>query len=53
MRKSFNYTATGLRVALAERGAERNILGTDRVPIGHGILGNWTRIAGLTEWEEE
>lgn len=40
-------------IVLAERSGERNILGTDRVPVGHGILGNWTRKAGLIEWEEE
>lgn len=50
MRNSFNYPPTGLSVVLSP---ERNILCTDRVPIGHGILGNWTRRAGLIEWEEE
>lgn len=41
----FNYPPAGLCVVLAERSAERNILATDCVPIGHGILGNWTRKA--------
>lgn len=53
MRNSFNYPPAGSCGVLAERSAERNILGTDRVPIGHGIMGNWTRKAGLIEWEEE
>lgn len=53
MRNSFNYLPAGSCGALAERSTERNILGSDRVPIGHGIMGNWTRKAGLIEWEEE
>lgn len=53
MRNSFNYPPSGLCVVLAERRAERNILGADRVPIGHGILGNWMRKAGVIDWEEE
>lgn len=50
MRNSFNYPPTVcLCVVLAERSAERNILGTDCAPIGHGLLGNWTRKAGMIE----